>query len=350
MLFFREPLNTAGTFREMREKKVLKGMKAFKEIYFVTCYYQALFPIISYFKKSISPFVWNYAFMYGYNRKDTKVPFELKAVPKYRVDLLLSTLGIGLECIPSTDRIIEDLIISIEQSKPVIINIDIYYESLNLRAYKKRHWPHMITVYGYDNPGRFFHVIEYGYPYRVSTERTMDYTEVVNAYKGYLENYDKPGTAPTLQKYFRLNNGQVPGQDYNDPLYKKIFISQLKRNRNLILHGLEYIKRFAVDFKTVFFSEANFKAYAHELHRCLIRVIRHKSSEGYAILRLFPAMSNHMDVFNQSINNWKLVYAITRKLGISLKYNSKSVELAIGKINEIYENDSRFYKTLFERI
>lgn len=82
------------------------------------------------------------------------------------------------------ENIIEYLVSSIHQNKPVIIWVDCFYEDIRLDMYHKEHWAHTLLIVGYNDDTKQFAIMEH------SNKESLNYGLKWISYSSLKESYD----------------------------------------------------------------------------------------------------------------------------------------------------------------
>ena len=172
----------------MKSRKVIDNLVPFTDVWYDICFNHALFPIISHFGQNINYFLCNNVFSFQMNKTSMIPLLELLDLSPNTIVSLLPDLGIIMQT-KRTHDVVNELIGSLDSCKPVILDVDCFYESFRLDAYQKKHFGHNILFYGYDKDSEVFYIIEHDFRESLQfKERTISFEDTKNAYYGYLEN------------------------------------------------------------------------------------------------------------------------------------------------------------------
>jgi len=330
--------------------KILDNFEPYNDIWYKNCFYHALFPIIKHFNRDIFPFIVNDIFIYKYNNSKVGVEFDLEIIEKDNIEKILEDMSISVFTKVESPNILEDLIDSINNERPVIIYIDQYYESIRPDSYQKNHWGHTLLIYGYNNIEESFNIIEHRYrDCFLYEKRIMSYSDVEKCYNGFIANFQKEKKYPTYYEY-TMKHSDPSFNKYN--IFKKsdyvdMFFENLQENRKAIYNGIENIKLFTGDYKKMVFDEMALKNNVDSLLDSLNRLVGNKNLERYYILKLLDSKLSSIELCNAIINDWNFIRSIIGKYQLTLKYNLKSFEKTIEKLIEIYELEYQWYDSLF---
>lgn len=144
-------------------KKILDNIEPYNDIYYHSCFFHAMFPVIMHFVKDIRSFICNNIFAYDYQMKGGNNSLGIKAVTRMTIRNILDDIGIGANMKILSNNIVDDLICSINKGNPAIILTECYYQSLRPDMFEKIHVPHSLLIYGYNNEQSAFNIIEHNF-------------------------------------------------------------------------------------------------------------------------------------------------------------------------------------------
>lgn len=185
-------------------KKILKGIKAFNECWFRTCYYHQLIAGLSYYGVPAEYTILNYTAditcdkargEYSYERKDVLSEEEYEQLTGVRAEKHVYA------------DIESSLIKSVRRNVPVILGQDNFYITYR-PEYGQFHNAHFVLVFGYNLDEKVFAVMEHSFASGLDfAMRYVTIDGIEEAYKGFREHctqYD--WTAAEL----RRNDGEIP--------------------------------------------------------------------------------------------------------------------------------------------
>lgn len=140
-------------------KKRIEGIEPFSKFWFRSCFYHALLPIISYYKKDCLPIILNE--LYTFNRKEGKLWPVAKTLFDYKQ--LLSAQGLSEEKRRQSENIRELIIKNINDNIPFILAVNSYYLNFRNDTYLKDHVVHYVCIHGYDDEAGTIDIIDHKY-------------------------------------------------------------------------------------------------------------------------------------------------------------------------------------------
>lgn len=214
---------------------MIEGIEPFNDMFFESCFYNSMFAIIKYYNIDISELIKHYNMDYLYQNNDDMLKITASGDWDIELKELLGDRGVFYTGTNKCDNIVYKIKTAISREKPVILWIDCYYESYRKDKYKKEHFPHTITVYGYNDDNKTFNIIEHDRADNVTYDKIeISFSEMEDCYNGFLENfYDDNYT------YYEF------GQDECDTFSNDIILTQ---NHTW---NFEAVRKFHDDFKNI---------------------------------------------------------------------------------------------------
>ena len=119
---------------------IIEDIIPFNEVFYKECFYNSLFPVITYFKGDIGYFFANDIILYKYDDNSQKaIKFEVEYLSVQDENSVLDACGVGFQAREQVDDVVKEVKKSIINGKPVIVWVDCFYESIRMDTYKKQH-------------------------------------------------------------------------------------------------------------------------------------------------------------------------------------------------------------------
>ena len=156
-------INKTETRMAERECALLiNQIEPFNDIFYKSCFYNSLIPILIYYGKDFMPIIVNDICVYQKKRLDSKNTTLTVGYLSQRDPFeIIEDMGIQVSSKAESGDIIHDLVNAIKNKVPVIIWVDCYYASIRKDVYHKKHQGHTWLVYGVDEEQRVFYIIEH---------------------------------------------------------------------------------------------------------------------------------------------------------------------------------------------
>ena len=304
----------------MISSKIIDNVNPFSDMR-MDCFYNALFPSIVHFGKSVDPFLINYVFFYSYD-KTLKPSMHIHEC--FKPHVLLDKMGLKFvrESVSSQEYI--DIICkSILEDKLVITDIDEFCNPCS-PTFGIRHALHNVLIYGFDHLSRKFNIIEHNWYDDFKYEKTLiSYQDMLNCYEEYDRYYNKAyiRTIECKNKEDTVditNNLKIYGDwmDIKNPLglISKIFNSICEDLKNHI------------DNNEFLISTASNLSYQLGLF------INNTSFECSGYSKMFDETSLLNGIASQLITNVGYARAILYKIGYTKKYTRNMIEKCISSL------------------
>lgn len=278
-------------------------VKPFNDVWYFDCFNHALFPILEYngidLKKEI------FSKERGYYNFDND-QYRICLWSSCYIDLILQKYGLILRKNKPAD-VIGFIKSKIDQSIPVIIFIDCYYESLRIDSFMKKHVPHSLLIYGYSN--NVFYIIEHDYISSLKfKDREIPIEELKKCYVSY-EKFFSDASVFTVEKSFfnkKIENIKVSDKSLQSLLYS---------------------------IKNIFEDENKLKTKAGELTDFFMRLSQVKSITMYC--NTVCGKLKFLDVLEKQKQNSSIIAALMAKYNIYKKYNPESIDLCISLLKNL---------------
>lgn len=325
--------------------KILNDIKPFNDVFFKSCFYHSLFPIIGYFQESISPYISNEIIMY--NNKG-KIGFGIEYYSSKGIDQLLRETNIKCNTIDTSNNIINDICNSVSNNSPVIIWIDCFYAQIRNDTFSKIHWPHTWLIYGYDLSKKLFNIIEHSRREKLTYDkRTISSSDLVDSYLGYLKYFQKDMSSIPTFLYFEKAKS-IRNKEVFSPIKSdlEILINNINENRNKILLGIEYILEFKSFYKDTVNSENALKGNIYQLLEMLNEIINAKEIEKYKAFRYFKNNDELYNIIISIINCWTSLRAVLARYLYSSEYIVEALNDSVKIIDSIYNFEIQYYNQI----
>ena len=142
---------------EESRQELLKPVEPFETFYYRNSYYHAMLLVLRYHQIDILKLLNNDIIVYEEDKQSGMLSVSYKNEQEQSV--LLEQLGFKImesEELP----IIQQIQHYIDASHPVFAWVDRYYLPMHEESYQKKHEPHVIIIYGYQEKRKAFHVLD----------------------------------------------------------------------------------------------------------------------------------------------------------------------------------------------
>jgi len=330
---------------ESQNRKLLDRVKPFNEMFYKNCFYNAAFPVLQYYNRSILSFLVNDVILYTESKENEGEYINTEYVSIKPVEEILEKEGLEYQIKGVCDNVIEDIIHAISRDRLPIVSIDCFYEPIKPSSYMKEHWNHSLLVYGYDINQQVFHVIEHMHRDNLTYEkRILSFEDMRNSYEGYMKNfYVKNDTMSYIEIYCdEFNNKCTLDIDTDTEKYKHILAKNTAIEKKLIYKRLESFKIFTEKYKQISIDENLLRENSSMLLKNFNDVINAKNVQKYELQQLFGIESEYFKLVNEICENWTYVRNVLARYQYTSVYKKEAFESSIKKLSDIYEIEQRY--------
>ena len=332
-------LDECQTVLAIPAEKILHEIEPFNDIFYQSCFFNALFPIIKHFNKDIMPVLINDVIVYDYNKELGPVSLGIKYLQVRPAEEMLESLCIGVNARSQSDNLVEDLVESLANDRPVILKVDCFYEPIREDAYQKNHWMHDMLIYGYNQTQQVFSIIEHKYRDTLSYEKkTLSFTDLDKAYKGFLDNFNINSDYETYMDFYNR------GENSKKIKYEEIqtFLRNMATKKQELIAGLENLKRFAAATKGYAENEKIIMENLNSYVQMLNNIINAKYVEKYRLTNLLGDSQGVIDILDKIIEAWSYFRAVIARFIYSNSYNAKRFEASCERLDLIYRLEEEY--------
>jgi amino acid adenylation domain-containing protein len=329
------------------KKKILENIEPFNELFYKTCFYNSLFPVLGYFGESILPVLMNDIIMYRCSSEGQSLDEGICYEPVRPLEMILEEADIGIDTGLESENIIIGIEKSISNDRPVILRVDSFYESIRKDTYMKKHLNHTLLIYGYDSSEQVFYIIEHDREENLSYKKcTIPYGDVVNAYTGYREYFADNEEDAVFCAFFRNGN---PPPSHGIEEYGRILARNILNSRDKIAESMEALETFISRYNEITSSETALKDNVTALVSFLNDIINGKIVEKYRLSKLFDQQSDIMELLSLIITQWNEVRKTIARFMYLPVFNPEAFSKSVCIMNDILDNENCFNRLLAEK-
>jgi len=325
----------------MENIRIINDIKPFNEIFYKTCFYSSLFPIINKYSRDILPIFLNDVIVYDNLSLNNKAHFAMNYIEINSLEDALRSIGIDMKSLYYKEDLINDIKKSIEEDRPVIIWVDCFYEPFRKDSFEKKHWSHTLLIHGFNDNERTIDIVEHKHRDNLSYEnRTITYEDIKNSYEGYYNNFKSRSNSPAYFEFLLNKSYEMPNLDFES--YKRTFVKNQKEKEKEVLSGLEKLRNFAKDFENIVLDEEALKGKVEDLTNSFNMIINAKQVEVYKIAKLLGEDHMLFKLQQEIVQNWMSIRAIVAKYKFSKIYKQNSFIPLFDKFNFILEDEQLY--------
>jgi hypothetical protein len=312
-------------------KKVIDNIEPFSDILYRDCAYNALFPVLHHYNKSILPYLSNDVAVYTLGDGDDWMQFDAQVISIKNIEEMLKLTGVATSSSTNRDDVVQDIKMAVANDNPVIIRSDCFYESIRQDTYMKNHWPHYLLLYGYDEEAQMFDVLEHDeMNSSIYHKKKISFKDIHNCYYGFIDNFNKKGDSPTYFEFYDLQGG---GDEKRETImeteHAASFVNNVIEMREPIFNGIDLLKGFRDNYEKLIKPTGADRSLESLLFN-MNNIINIKRAEQYKVSKLFKEDEILRKTLDGIINNWFSVRAAVIKQMLS----NKSILHLTGKIVE----------------
>ena len=194
-----KPLTLTETVEYSTNRFALEGIEPFNHIFYRSCFFNSLFPVVQAFQKNIYSFLVNDLIIFEQDSEEKQMiedefninaPNGIRYLPVKPVPQIIFELGMVMKTKSINNELIDDIFRAIDQRRMVIVWVDCYYESIRHDTFQKRHFQHTLLIYGYNKEKRLFDILEHKEADTLSYYKTtISFEDLSASYYGYIEHF-----------------------------------------------------------------------------------------------------------------------------------------------------------------
>lgn len=316
------------------------GIEPFNEIFFKSCYYNALFSAIHSHEEIVLQVLVNNVSVYGYgeNNMFTMLYYEIESE-----ESVLNRNGVRVTKKDNCKDICSDLRVSLKKGSVVTVSIDAYYSSIRKDVYQKVHCRHILLIYGMDELREQFYVIEHTNRDNLTyLKQEMSYSDLEQAYVGYISNY---GTEDAVYyEITREEDGSVLKESHNR--LKEQCIQAIQIEKQSLQKGLGLLDVFSVQFGIAIHDESQLKVKIREYVEEFSDIINAKKVEQYKYEKIFGRESYYCKKANEISELWQKARVVLCRYYYSGNYFESELNEILLILQRIKEKELEFYEKI----
>lgn len=328
------------------ECRIIDNVQPFNEIFYRSCFYSSLFPIVNYYYKDVLPVFLNDVTIYDYLNINGKQRLAVRYLSNKNLDDMLCDLGINIESLCYIENLIDNIKDDVQKNKLIIIRADSFYESIRKDTYLKTHLTNSLLIYGYNNINKEINIIEHDHrDYMSYKKSTLNYEEIVNVYKGFHDNFMQRASDPSYFLFSSSDSNKAKNIfDYNS--HFKGYKTNINRKLNDIKEGLEKLEKYSEIIMEIVLCENNLNINLEDLIKSLSMIINGKHAEVYKLDRLIGENDEITKLQKKILYNWMLIRNTLVKYQFSEVYIENKYILFFNILEDILRDEKLYYKRL----
>ncbi len=321
-------------------KFFIEGLEPFNELLYKDCFYNAFFPVVKYYGKSIDIFLSNDTTIYTNDGSAGHIDIEYKEARNI-IDLA-NMYGIKTRQLIYSQDIIAAIKESIIQHHPAIVRVDCFYLRERKDTYLSKHWPHTLLTLGFDDEQEKITVFEQSDINSLDYAlKHISYSELVDAYKGLNEAFIVDEKTPSFIT-FELDESISIIKETDA---KKFFIENYSQYKKQIEAGLFTLEKFIDDFDVIINNPESFANDASRIALSFRNILKAKYVEKFRVSHLFFECIDTKQ-FEKTIQLWRKCLNILEKYTYLQYYKVESVKKIHSTLIAILELEKELHNQM----
>ncbi|WP_458125219.1 BtrH N-terminal domain-containing protein [Paenibacillus sp. Z3-2] len=323
-------------------QKIIEPIEPFNEIYYKSCLYNSLFPVIRHFQRGILPLLINDWAVYETTRTGGGVLCGISHRTNKDLSEALVELGVAAEKERFVGTVVDKIKNAIDMERPVVLWVDCYEIPMRKDTFQKKHLPHTILVHGYDDSTDDFHVIEHLQMENLSYDKkTIGVDALERAYFAFDYKFNQgPMKQDSYYEFYKLNQVNSMALDEAEK-----YQEMTRANMNVITAGLEQL----LEVSELLYGKLMQKKplsidYAEQQLDKLNSLILAKQAERYKLELLQIEQEPLCVILDGIINEWSIIRAIVAKYVYSNQFKVEQFSQLPDRISNIYNAELNFYE------
>ena len=330
---------------------IIEYIIPFNEVFYKECFYNSLFPVITYFKGDIGYFFANDIILYKYDDNSQKaIKFEVEYLSVQDENSVLDACGVGFQAREQVDDVVKEVKKSIINGKPVIVWVDCFYESIRMDTYKKQHLPHTLLIYGFNDEKNIVYIVEHNNRDNLSyKDYTITYKELYDSYQGYVSRFIGKHKKNTYYEFYaKHKENKSPIQEF--PSVLKTIKVNFWSHKCTILDNLNNLRKIISDLKDILADEEELKKNITLLSSKLNDIINAKLVEKYRVYKFMGDSEQLLSLLCEIIDSWEVVRAWVIKYKFTYVYQKESLNSIFVYMKAIEETEQKISLLLMQQL
>lgn len=331
---------------DKKDTVLIENIKPFGDLFYKNCFYNSLFPVLYHFKRDIMQVLLYDSIIYNFNLQKNQL---INYKNHLSTDHILIEMNVKYEMKSDVDEVVETIIYALGKHHPVILWIDCYKISVCKQEYRKKHVPHTILLYGYNNNSKTFYIIDH-----INEEsnyykmQEIPYHDVKEAYNEYQVNFNQHGYH-SFYEFYQDETRQDTSIEFREEEQRKLFYRVFNEDRDQIKTGFEDINKFKQYFIQCVKNKQHFSSSFDNLIGMMNDAVNSKKAELFRNQRIFQGYKTPGDLSETILEQWILVRTVILKQKYSdNKIISSDLELCLRSMDRIYQLESLNYDIISE--
>ncbi len=325
----------------------ISGIEPFNDIFFINCFYSALFSVVQYYGQSIMDYLLNNIATYLYKPDKELLKFDVDFLTVGDLTDTLKKHEITIENKKPDSHVLQEILKDIDNQNIVILGVDCYYITIRKDTFNKNHWPHSILLYGYSMEKKAFLAIE---QLRINTltykKTEIPFEDIRVAYEAYVENYNNSElyapsyiSASGKRRTFALGEEELKS-------YRSRYEEALLQNQTELQARIQSLSLCCKNLENIVNNQDLLSESTTNLLFVINNIINGKLVERYKLMKLYGEEDEKVPILDKIIHGWKVIRAYIERYQITGVLFEKQLKEAVMGIHMIEENELKVMELL----
>jgi len=330
--------------RLQKREFMLENMSGFNEVFYRDCLYNQAFAIINYYKSDIRCILADDVFVYELEEGTMPhlVPYTYSTLG---LETVVTKIGIQVQTEIECTEVIPRIETALRNNHPVLLLVDLFYIDTRPDMYQKKHWSHVLMIYGFNSDKKEFTVIDHSGINNLDYKETIIlYKTVETAYRAYFDTFNKQRNLTT---YYEFINSSELIEELSAKDWQKMYRDNMFLHKDDIYKHLGNLERYveAVMEKAAVYEDLEY--FAGKLIDEILDLIKYKNSEKYAVTQIFDNSGSVATLKDAVIMSWDSIRTMFERSIMKSNFSLDILKKGIDKISAIYEKEEKYYDALF---
>lgn len=329
----------------MNNNKVLIDIKPFNDVFYKSCFYNSVIPIIRHYDRNILHVLINDVIAYSGEMDN----FQVDYISIKSIEEIVKDMNIDVKYYGEKQDLIDEIKKSILNNNLVIIWADCYYEPIRKDTFNKKHISHTILINGFDEEEETIQIIEHTHSDNLTYKQcSINGKDLETCYRKHFENFEERRGLPTYLEFSLNNKGNVRDKYLDSPEYcLEVYLKNVKDKKDDIKKGLEKLRQFVDYYGEVVLGEDVLKEKSDEMILSFNSIINASLVEMYKITHILGENHELVSMSKKKIDMWNSLRTIIGKYKYSSIYKKEVLTNSINSIKTIYDIELRYSEVLF---
>lgn len=259
--------------------------RPFNSFFYKSCLYNSLFPVLQMFGREPNSLLCGEVFAYAWKGEPEECIISTVPMVNESPEEALHRLHLKADFkhLPNGDDLLKQLDYGLARRRLFIVWLDSFYQPDRRDAFRKRHIPHTLLVYGHDAASGRYLILEHSHEQALNyKERSITASDLLNSCLGYKEHLQSLADGYTWIEFPAWQDAY----EYDLAADRARMAALFAEYGPAVIRGLDTL----AEFKALYAARSwtDYVAFAQRLLPGVTAIIDSKRAEIYRLARLFP--------------------------------------------------------------